>query len=254
MATHVAEIKWTAKESGEEFLKGRFSRAHIVSFDGGTEVPASASPHVVGKWAVEAAVDPEEMLVASLSSCHMLSFRSGADGRLHRHDLRRPRRGNDSRNRARPTGGDQGEASTENRVGERRAFEEELDRLHHEAHEICFIANSVKTQVTGVEEPKLLRHGRGHAMKTPARAAPMARRDGRPSDAQWWVARRLANCPADGLDRPPNCRLTIARGRARPQAMAWEPSRNSCQLVVYGAAPRPDHPPKGGGRPLAANH
>ena len=74
MATHVAEIKWAAKESGEEFLKGRFSRAHSVRFDGGTEVPASASPHVVGKWAVEAAVDPEEMLVASLSSCHMLSF------------------------------------------------------------------------------------------------------------------------------------------------------------------------------------
>ena len=74
MATHVAEIKWAAKESSEEFLKGRFSRAHTVSFDGGTEVPASASPHVVGKWAVEAAVDPEEMLVASLSSCHMLSF------------------------------------------------------------------------------------------------------------------------------------------------------------------------------------
>jgi len=74
MATHIAEIKWAAKESGEEFLKGRFSRAHDISFDGGTLVPASASPHVVGKWAVEAAVDPEEMLVAALSSCHMLSF------------------------------------------------------------------------------------------------------------------------------------------------------------------------------------
>ena len=74
MATHIAEIKWAAKESGEEFLKGRFSRAHSVSFDGGTMVPASASPHVVGKWAVQAAVDPEEMLVAALSSCHMLSF------------------------------------------------------------------------------------------------------------------------------------------------------------------------------------
>src|SRR6516165_10449869 len=74
MATHTAQIKWAAKESGEEFLKGRFSRAHTISFDGGTAVPASASPHVVGKWAVEAAVDPEEMLVAALSSCHMLSF------------------------------------------------------------------------------------------------------------------------------------------------------------------------------------
>ena len=40
--THTAEIKWAAKESGEEFLKGRFSRAHTVSFDGGTAIPASA--------------------------------------------------------------------------------------------------------------------------------------------------------------------------------------------------------------------
>ena len=73
MATYTADVSWTLK-SGEDFLKGRYSRGHTVSFDGGIVVPASASPHVVGKWAVEAAVDPEEMLVASLSSCHMLSF------------------------------------------------------------------------------------------------------------------------------------------------------------------------------------
>jgi hypothetical protein len=54
---------------GDDFLNGRYSRGHTVSFDGGTVVPASASPHVVGKWAVEAAVDPEEMLVAALSTC-----------------------------------------------------------------------------------------------------------------------------------------------------------------------------------------
>jgi len=148
MATHVAEIKWAAKESGEEFLKGRFSRAQTISFDGGTEVAASASPHVVGKWAVEAAVDPEEMLVASLSSCHMLSF-------LHL---------------ARMAGftvttyEDHAEGTTAEIAPGRLAVtkvrlrpkiewasaapsKEELDRLHHEAHEICFIANSVKTQV-----------------------------------------------------------------------------------------------------------
>src|SRR5580704_6964634 len=73
MAIYTADVSWTLK-SGEDFLKGRFSRGHIVSFDGGIVVPASASPHVVGKWAVEAAVDPEEMLVAALSNCHMLSF------------------------------------------------------------------------------------------------------------------------------------------------------------------------------------
>ena len=120
MATHVAAIKWAAKESGEDFLKGRFSRAHTVSFDGGTEVPASASPHVVGKWAVEAAVDPEEMLVASLSSCHMLSFlhlarMAGFTVRSYEDHAE----GNDRGNRAGTTGGDQGEAPAENRVGGR---------------------------------------------------------------------------------------------------------------------------------------
>ena len=68
-----AEIDWTLA-SGEDFAKGRYSRGHSMRFDGGTVVAASASPHVVGKWAVEAAVDPEEMLVAALADCHMLSF------------------------------------------------------------------------------------------------------------------------------------------------------------------------------------
>ena len=149
MATHVAAIKWAAKESGEDFLKGRFSRAHTISFDGGTEVPASASPHVVGKWAVEAAVDPEEMLIASLSSCHMLSFLHLA--RLAGFIVR--------------TYEDHAEGVLEEIAAGRQAItkvalrpkidwagpapqKEALDRLHHEAHEICFIANSVKTQVT----------------------------------------------------------------------------------------------------------
>jgi organic hydroperoxide reductase OsmC/OhrA len=149
MATHVAEIKWAAKERPEDFLKGRFSRAHIVSFDEGMEIPASASPHVVGKWAVEAAVDPEEMLVASLSSCHMLSFLHLA--RLAGFAVR--------------TYDDRAEGVTEEIAPGRVAVtkvklrpkiewagaapsKEALDRLHHQAHEICFIANSVKTQVS----------------------------------------------------------------------------------------------------------
>ena len=73
MATYTADVNWTLEE-GEDFLRGRYSRGHTVSFDGGVEVAASASPHVVGKWAVGEAVDPEEMLVAALASCHMLSF------------------------------------------------------------------------------------------------------------------------------------------------------------------------------------
>src|ERR1700683_3299835 len=149
MATHVAEIKWAAKESPEEFLKGRFSRAHTISFDGGTEVPASASPHVVGKWAVEPAVDREEMLVASLSSCHMLSFLHLA--RMAGFAVR--------------TYEDHAKGTTAeiapgrlavNKVRLRPKIEwasaapskEERDRLHPQAHKICFIANSVKAQVT----------------------------------------------------------------------------------------------------------
>jgi len=149
MATHTAEIKWAAKESGEEFLKGRFSRAHDISFDGGAVVPASASPHVVGKWAVQAAVDPEEMFVAALSSCHMLSFLhlarvagfavkaydDHAEGVL---EAIAPGRQAIAKVWLRPKIDWAGAAPTK----------EELDRLHHEAHEICFIANSVKTEVT----------------------------------------------------------------------------------------------------------
>ena len=148
MATYTADLKWRPSE-GDDFLKGRYSRGHAVSFDGGTAVPASASPHVVGKWAVEAAVDPEEMLVAALSSCHMLSF-------LHV---------------ARLAGftvaayDDHAEGVMEEIAPGRHAItkvvlhpqiawaaaapgKEELERMHHEAHEICFIANSVKTRVT----------------------------------------------------------------------------------------------------------
>ena len=73
MAKYVASVLWTLKD-GEDFAKGRYSRGHILRFDGGVEVAASASPHVVGKWAVEAAVDPEEMFIAALANCHMLTF------------------------------------------------------------------------------------------------------------------------------------------------------------------------------------
>ena len=73
MAVYTAGVFWSLKD-GEDFLAGRYSRGHTISFDGGASISASASPHVVGKWAVEAPIDPEEMLVAALSNCHMLSF------------------------------------------------------------------------------------------------------------------------------------------------------------------------------------
>jgi organic hydroperoxide reductase OsmC/OhrA len=148
MASYAADIEWTPGK-GEDFPKGRYSRGHMLSFDGGTVVPASASPHVVGKWAVNTAVDPEEMLVAALSDCHMLSFLHVA--RLAGFTVAAYR--------------DHAEGVMEEIAPGKQAITKvvlhpriewineapekaKLDHLHHEAHEICFIANSVKTQVT----------------------------------------------------------------------------------------------------------
>ena len=148
MATYTADVHWTLKD-GEDFLKGRFSRGHTVSFDGGIVVPASASRHVVGKWAVEAAVDPEEMLVAALSNCHMLSFLHVA--RLAGFTVAAYR--------------DRSEGTMETIAPGRQAItkvvldpqiewagvvpdDQKLDAMHHEAHDMCFIANSVKTEVS----------------------------------------------------------------------------------------------------------
>jgi len=148
MSTHTADIDWTLK-SGEDFLKGRYSRGHTVRFDGGVVVLASASPHVVGKWAVEEGVDPEEMLVAALSNCHMMSFLHVA--RLAGFTVTAYR--------------DHAEGVLEAIAPGRHAMTkvvldpkiewagitpdaEALEQLHHQAHEVCFIANSVKTDVT----------------------------------------------------------------------------------------------------------
>jgi organic hydroperoxide reductase OsmC/OhrA len=148
MTTYTSDVTWSLK-NGEDFLSGRYSRGHTISFDGGTVVPASASPHVVGKWAVEAAVDPEEMLLAALSSCHMLSFLHVA--RLAGFSVGAYR--------------DQAEGVMESIASGKQAMtkvelrpqiewvgqvpdEEKLKHMHHEAHEACFIANSVRTVVT----------------------------------------------------------------------------------------------------------
>lgn len=142
-----AELHWTLGED-EAFAAGRYSRGHEIRFDGGVAIPASASPHVVGKWAVREAVDPEEMLVAALSSCHMLSFlhvarlagfvvRSYADSPEGWMDDIAPGRRALTRVVLQPRIAWQGTAPDAAMLG----------RLHDEAHAVCFIANSVKTQV-----------------------------------------------------------------------------------------------------------
>jgi len=150
MAKHRAVVEWALTGAApEDFLKGRYSRGHKVTFDGGHEVPATASRHVVGnRWAVEGAVDPEEMLVAALSNCHMLTFlhvarEAGfvvtryvdhAEGVMEKTPEGRMAV---TRVALRP----------EITWAGREPSPAELDHLHHEAHEQCFIANSVKTEV-----------------------------------------------------------------------------------------------------------
>jgi organic hydroperoxide reductase OsmC/OhrA len=150
VATYRATIEWTLKD-GEDFANGRYSRGHTVSFAEHI-VPATASRHVVGKWAAPGAVDPEEMFVAALSNCHMLTF-------LHRARLA----GfvvtgyRDTAEGVMGSIGDERMAVTRVTLrpqiayAGRRPTPDEAHRLHHEAHEQCFIANSVKTDVT-VEE------------------------------------------------------------------------------------------------------
>src|SRR6266496_978612 len=73
MSEHKAIIEW--QRTGPDFLKGRYSREHTWTFDGGLSVPASASPSVVpAPFSNPAHVDPEEAFVAAVSSCHMLTF------------------------------------------------------------------------------------------------------------------------------------------------------------------------------------
>src|SRR5579871_5497698 len=73
MAEYKATVVW--ERGTQAFLDNRYSRAHKWKFDEGYEVEASSSPHVVPlPLSINAAIDPEEAFIASLSSCHMLWF------------------------------------------------------------------------------------------------------------------------------------------------------------------------------------
>ena len=146
MAEYVATVEW---RSGGGFREGRYSRAHEWSFDGGATVPASASPHVVPEpMSDPAGIDPEEALVASVSSCHMLWFLhlardSGLDVAGYR-DEARGKMGKDERGRMAVT---RIVLRPEIEFAGKAPDSETVERLHHEAHERCFIANSLRTEI-----------------------------------------------------------------------------------------------------------
>lgn len=148
MAEYRATIRWNRR--GAAFVDNRYTRRHAWQFDGGIEVPASASPHVVPvPMSDEAAVDPEEAFVAALSSCHMLWFLSLAAKRgfvveSYRDDAVGVMAKNTDGKLAitRVTLRPSVEFS-----GDKRPSPGEMDAMHDESHERCFIANSVKTEV-----------------------------------------------------------------------------------------------------------
>lgn len=148
MSEHRVLLQWQAE--AENSPKGRFRRDHTWSFDGGIQVPASASPQVIRPpKSSEAAVDPEEALVAALASCHLLSFLYVADQagfRVLRYEDEAV--GTLSR----------GESGVPwiSRISlfPRHSFsadhapsDEEIESLHQKAHATCYIAASIRSEV-----------------------------------------------------------------------------------------------------------
>lgn len=147
MSLYRATVDWRCEG---DFASRRYSRVHTLSFDGGLTVPGAAGPgNVNPRYSTEGALDPEQAFVASLSACHMLwflditaqagfvveAYRDEAEGTLATGPSGKQQM---TRVVLRP-------AVTF--AGERRPTAAELAHLHHRAHEACFIANSVTSEV-----------------------------------------------------------------------------------------------------------
>jgi organic hydroperoxide reductase OsmC/OhrA len=149
MSTYTAKISWK-NDAPDTFTKNRYTRGHTWSFDGGLEIPASSSPHAVRvPFSVEAAVDPEEAFVAAVSSCHMLEFLWIAAKREFPIDSYE-----DNAVGEMTTSMDGKQFISKVTLnpeiewsGETRPTSEEIADMHHAAHEGCYIANSIKSEV-----------------------------------------------------------------------------------------------------------
>lgn len=149
MSRHHANICW--RRGSGDFTGNRYSRAHVWEFDGGARIDASPSPDIVPvPMSVPEFIDPEEAFVASIASCHMLFFLSIAASRGFIVDEY----------------SDAAEGMMQKNQNGRMAITRvtlnpaaiysgaiipttpELEQLHHQSHEMCFIANSVMTEIT----------------------------------------------------------------------------------------------------------
>jgi organic hydroperoxide reductase OsmC/OhrA len=148
MHQYTATVLWT-RAADAPFKDNKYSRAHEWRFDGGTVVPASSSPLSVRvPLSNPNAVDPEEALVAALSSCHMLFFLSYAAAGGFVIDRYEDDAVGDMGKNAKG-------ATAIVKVTLRPKITwvgappsaEQLDKLHHRSHEQCYIANSVSAEV-----------------------------------------------------------------------------------------------------------
>ena len=149
MSEYSAKVIWERRE-GDLYTDRKYSRAHRWEFDGGTTVPASPSPQVVpAPMSDPAGVDPEEAFVASVSSCHMLFFLElAAKMRFvidHYADDAIGVMGENNDGKIAMLSVTLRPLATFS--GERLPTQEQIEQLHHKAHELCFIANSIKTRV-----------------------------------------------------------------------------------------------------------
>lgn len=148
MSAHTAVVHWTRGD--QPFLDGKYSRRNRISFDGGVGIDGSSAPGVVRPpLSAEDAADPEELLVASLSMCHMLFF------------LDLARRGGFVVDDYRDTAGGVLGKDADGRIavtkvtlspavswgGDKIPTADDIAALHHAAHEACFIANSFRGEV-----------------------------------------------------------------------------------------------------------
>ncbi|MCU0482298.1 MAG: OsmC family protein [Anaerolineae bacterium] len=148
--SYIVTVLWK-KKPDEVFIDNKYSRSHTWVFDGGIELAASSSPHIVPlPMSNEFAIDPEEAFIASISSCHMLWFLSIVAGKNyiveHYEDNAEGILGKDEDGKLAMT-----KVTLKPKVvfdSKTAPSQEQIEELHHLAHAKCFIANSVKTQIT----------------------------------------------------------------------------------------------------------
>lgn len=148
MSEHKAIISW--QRTSPDFLKGRYSREHTWTFDGGLTIPASPSPSVVpAPYSNPANVDPEEAFVAAVSSCHMLTYLYLASRQGFQVDSYHDEAVGVMTNNERtvPWVSSITLYPKITYSGDRFPSPADEAHLHHMAHDQCFIANSIKTEV-----------------------------------------------------------------------------------------------------------